>query len=142
MIADQRIHLLILLFIYLSLFLHQYAISQPLNTTVGLSTFWVNRPFILVNSTDISGVLVTPILMGGNNGQAFLCGFYCYHNATFCLFSILLFQEGYFGIETGTINSPQLVWSANRNHSGKINAALHLGQDGNLVLRDSDGTLV
>ncbi|PHT43611.1 hypothetical protein CQW23_17636 [Capsicum baccatum] len=38
--------------------------------------------------------------MGGNNGRAFLCGFYCYHNATFCLFSILLFQEGYFGIET------------------------------------------
>ncbi|KAM3301999.1 hypothetical protein P3S67_016501 [Capsicum chacoense] len=36
----------------------------------------------------------------------------------------------------------QLVWSANRDNPVKANATLQLGQDGNLVLLDSDGTLV
>ncbi|KAK4355330.1 hypothetical protein RND71_024301 [Anisodus tanguticus] len=34
------------------------------------------------------------------------------------------------------------VWSANRNNPVKTNATLQLGRDGNLVLADSDGTLV
>ncbi|KAG5597332.1 hypothetical protein H5410_038564 [Solanum commersonii] len=44
--------------------------------------------------------------------------------------------------ENDVINKPQLVWSANRNHPVKFNATLQLGHDGNLVLTDSDGTLV
>ncbi|KAH0744085.1 hypothetical protein KY290_032078 [Solanum tuberosum] len=39
-------------------------------------------------------------------------------------------------------NAFLLVWSANRNHPVKFNATLQLGHDGNLVLTDSDGTLV
>ncbi|XP_049386458.1 EP1-like glycoprotein 4 [Solanum stenotomum] len=36
----------------------------------------------------------------------------------------------------------QLVWSANRDHPVQVNATLQLGRDGNLVLADSDVTLV
>ncbi|KAK4368670.1 hypothetical protein RND71_012462 [Anisodus tanguticus] len=77
----------------------------------------------------------------GNAGPRFLCGFYYKYNATECFLSILLYHNRSGG-EKGVINKPELVWSASRNHPVKANATLQLGQDGNLVLSDSDGTLV
>ncbi|KAG5597369.1 hypothetical protein H5410_038601 [Solanum commersonii] len=76
-----------------------------------------------------------------NVGSRFLCGFYCNYNVTECLLGILLYHINY-NKENDVINKPQLVWSANRNHPVKFNATLQLGHDGNLVLTDSDGTLV
>ncbi|KAM3395762.1 hypothetical protein P3S68_004768 [Capsicum galapagoense] len=47
-----------------------------------------------------------------------------------------------FNGQNDMINKLQLVWSANGNHPVKANATLKLGQDGNLALTDSDGTIV
>ncbi|MCD7469244.1 hypothetical protein HAX54_008115 [Datura stramonium] len=153
MIAEHRLYFPIILFIYLLFPLSQFALSQPLwdyntslsNSTaglVGLSTFWINRPSLIVNSTtDGYFGLTTPILQRGNAGPRFLCCFYCNYNATKCFLGILLYHNRSDG-ENDMINKPQLVWSANRNHPVKANATLQLGQDGNLVLTDSDGTLV
>ncbi|XP_009778145.1 G-type lectin S-receptor-like serine/threonine-protein kinase SD2-5 [Nicotiana tabacum] len=149
MIAKQKQYFAIPLFIYLLFCLFEFAISQSswninssrLNSTAGLSSLWINRPSLLINSTtdDFNGL--TPILLRGNAGPQFLCGFYCNYNATECFVGILLFHNRSDG-QNDMINFPQLVWSANRNHPVKTNATLQLGRDGNLVLSDSDGTLV
>ncbi|XP_055824530.1 G-type lectin S-receptor-like serine/threonine-protein kinase SD2-5 [Solanum dulcamara] len=153
MFAEKRLYFPIFFFIYLLFCSSRLAISQSLgdynislsNSTAGLaglSSFWVNRPSLIDNSpTDGFFGLTTPILQRGNAGPRFLCGFYCTYNATECLLGILLFHNRSYG-ENEMINKPQLVWSANRNHPVKVNATLQLGQDGNLVLTDSDGTLV
>lgn len=139
MIAEQSLHITVLL-TYFLLCSSQFAISQIswnenaslLNSTAGLSTFWTNRPTLLVNSTtDFSRL--TPILLRRNASPQFLCGFYCNYNATKCIFGVLLFQNR-FDMQNDVINFPQLVWSANRNHPVKTNATLQLRQDGNLVL--------
>ncbi|KAG5597331.1 hypothetical protein H5410_038563 [Solanum commersonii] len=114
------------------------------NSTAGLpelSSFWINRPSLRVNSTDDFFGLVTPILQRRKAGTRFLCGFYCNYNVTECLLGILLYHINY-NKENDVINKPQLVWSANRNHPVKVNATLQLGQNGNLILTDSDGPLV
>ncbi|XP_015080927.1 G-type lectin S-receptor-like serine/threonine-protein kinase SD2-5 [Solanum pennellii] len=150
MFAEQRMCFPILLFIYLLLtssrfvisqsFLH-YNISLPNSTAghAGLSSLWINRPSLIINSTTDG--FSTPILQRGNAGPRFLYGFYCRYNATECLLGIVLYHNKY-NEQDGIVNEPQLVWSANRNHPVKFNATLELGQDGNLVLTDSDGTLV
>ncbi|XP_009605940.1 G-type lectin S-receptor-like serine/threonine-protein kinase SD2-5 [Nicotiana tabacum] len=144
MIAKQRQYFAILLFIYLLFCLSDFAISQSswnidfsrLNSTVGLSSLWINRPsHLFINSTTDDFYSLTPILLRGNAGPRFLCGFCCNYNATECFLGILLFPKD-------IKNFPHLVWSANRNHPVKVNATLQLGRDGNLVLADSDGTLV
>ncbi|XP_049374125.1 S-locus-specific glycoprotein S13-like [Solanum verrucosum] len=153
MFVEKRLYFPILLFIYLLLCSSRFAISQPLqdynftllNSTAGLagiSSFWINIPSSIdVNSTDGFFGLVTPILQRRNAGSRFLCGFYCNFFVTECLLGILLYHINY-NEESDVINKPQLVWSANRNHPVKVNATLQLGHDGNLVLTDSDGTLV
>ncbi|KAK4342255.1 hypothetical protein RND71_038071 [Anisodus tanguticus] len=146
MVAEQKLHLTILLFIYLLVCSSQFALSQLLwdyntsllNSTAGISSFWINRPSLLVNSTDF--FVLTPILKRENAGPRFLCGFCCYYNATECFLGILLYHNRSDG--QIMIDKPQLVWSANRNHPVKTNATLQLGQDGNLVLTDSDNTIV
>ncbi|XP_049412560.1 G-type lectin S-receptor-like serine/threonine-protein kinase SD2-5 [Solanum stenotomum] len=153
MFVEKRKYFPILLFIYLLLCSSRFAISQPLqdynftplNSTAGLagiSSFWINRPSLdVINSTDGIFGLVTPILQRRNAGSRFLCGFYCNFFVTECLLGILLYHINY-NEENGMIYKAQLVWSANRNHPVKLNATLQLGNDGNLVLTDSDGTLV
>ncbi|OIT36407.1 PREDICTED: G-type lectin S-receptor-like serine/threonine-protein kinase SD2-5 [Nicotiana attenuata] len=149
MIAEERQYFAILLFIYLLFCLSEFAISQSSwninssrsNSTVGLSSLWINRPSLLINSTTDDFYGLTPILLRGNAGPRFLCGFYCNYNATECFLGILLFHNRS-DRQNDMVNFPQLVWSANRNHPVKANATLQLGRDGNLVLADSDGTLV
>nr|XP_004243251.1 G-type lectin S-receptor-like serine/threonine-protein kinase SD2-5 [Solanum lycopersicum] len=150
MFAEERMCFPILLFIYLLLSLSRFVISQSFlhynislpNSTAGhagLSSLWINRPSLIINSTTDGFSM--PILQRGNAGPRFLYGFYCRYNATECLLGIVLYHNKY-NEQDGIVNEPQLVWSANRNRPVKFNATLELGQDGNLVLTDSDGTLV
>ncbi|XP_059307665.1 G-type lectin S-receptor-like serine/threonine-protein kinase SD2-5 [Lycium ferocissimum] len=143
MIAEQRLHFLIFLFISSS----RFAISQQWwvfngavgNSTAGLATIWINRPFgTTVNPTNDTSTL-TPVLVSGVSGPQYLCGFLCNYKATECLLGILMV---YRNRSIGYIDEHQLFWSANRNHPVKANATLQLGQDGNLVLANSDGTVV
>ncbi|CAN4103173.1 unnamed protein product [Withania somnifera] len=147
MLAEHRLYFPIFLFIYHLFCTSQFALSQPISDynislfssvagVAGLSSFWINSRSLAVNSSDFYDL--TPILHRGNTGPRFLCGFSCYK--TTCFLGILLYHNR--SDAKYMINDPRLVWSANRNRPVKANATLKLGLDGNLVLADSDGTLV
>ncbi|KAL3364172.1 hypothetical protein AABB24_013099, partial [Solanum stoloniferum] len=124
--AEHRKYFAIPFFIYL-LFCCS---SGNRNVSAGVATSWINRPL-----NDLS--YITPILEGNIGNPRFLFGFSCNDDATECFLGVsLVFYNN------STILIKQLVWSANRDHPVKANATLELGQDGNLVLADSDGTLV
>lgn len=102
MIAEQRISLPILLFVYLSLFSSTFALSQSfwdyLNSTTGLPNSWISMPSVKV--LNMSSVKVfnsskspelTPILRSRKDITLFLLGFYCLRESTIEYFlSILL----------------------------------------------------
>ncbi|XP_027064461.1 G-type lectin S-receptor-like serine/threonine-protein kinase SD2-5 isoform X1 [Coffea arabica] len=123
-----------LLIISSSQFLCVKALSY--NSAASLSTSWLNHPSQMVNSTELA--FVTPILLRKTNGPWFMCGFYCKMDGRSCLFGVLIFQN----LNTTYLQFPQLVWSANRNTPVQTHAALHLRQDGELVLKNFDHTVV
>ncbi|TMW84897.1 hypothetical protein EJD97_024167, partial [Solanum chilense] len=119
-----------------------YLNGSYLNSTAGLSTSWTNRPFSFDAESTYGLSLFTPILLSGNNGNKYhFCGFYCNDQSDECHLGIFFAFPDTTSTERKLMD-PQLVWSANRDRPVKANATLKLGQDGNLVLADSDGTLV
>ncbi|KAM3395765.1 hypothetical protein P3S68_004771 [Capsicum galapagoense] len=110
--------------------------------TANLSTTWVNSfsfPYS-VNFTDDS--MATAILARGTLGPRYACGFYCNGNCESYLFAIFIVQTNSIARMTlPTSGFPQVVWSANRNKPIKTNATLQFTAEGDLVLRDADGTL-
>ncbi|KAL3333097.1 hypothetical protein AABB24_033259 [Solanum stoloniferum] len=141
MMEEHRQCFAIFFFVYLVFCSSQFAISQRLvNFISGVPSLWVNRPSI---GSNFSGGIInyTPILLEGNGRLRFLYGFYCNFYNTECFLGISLVLYNSTG-ETIYIEGGQLVWSANRDHPVQVNATLQLGRDGNLVLADSDGTLV
>ncbi|KAH9290305.1 hypothetical protein KI387_034422, partial [Taxus chinensis] len=94
----------------------------------------------------IGPLTVRPILLTNNipyNG-AFLqfgCGFFCYSVPcdTGYLFATFL---AIYGEDDTHPSDLQMVWSANRERLLEHNATLGLTSNGNLVLKDADGTLV
>uniref|UniRef100_A0A1S4DK27 G-type lectin S-receptor-like serine/threonine-protein kinase At5g35370 n=1 Tax=Nicotiana tabacum TaxID=4097 RepID=A0A1S4DK27_TOBAC len=117
--------------------------SQPFDyPTADLSTTWVNSfsaPHS-VNFTD--GSIVRAILLRGTLGPKYACGFYCNGNCESYLFAIFIVQTNSVSFITSpNIGFPQVVWSANRNSPVRINSTLQLTAQGDLVLRDADGTL-
>ncbi|KAH0653826.1 hypothetical protein KY289_031504 [Solanum tuberosum] len=141
MMKEHRQCFAIFFFIYLVFCSSQFAISQRLvNFISGVPTLWINRPSIGSNfSRHILNY--TPILLERNTGLQFLYGFSCNFDHTECFLGISLVLYNSTG-EIIYIEGGQLVWSANRDHPVQVNATLQLGRDGNLVLADSDGTLV
>ena len=118
--------------------------AQPSDyPTANLSSSWLNNVSAphSINFTD--GSRITAILLRGTFGPRFACGFFCNGNCTSYLFAIYIVQTNSGGgIVQPAIGFPQVVWSANRNKPVGINATLQLSLDGDLVLRDADGTLV
>ncbi|CAL5342866.1 unnamed protein product [Camellia sinensis] len=114
-----------------------------------LSTSWINNPSIYINSSDIQGSNLTPVLQTSpSNASQMMCGFYCPSTQQIqpssCLFGVVIFQNTsflHFG-NFSLINYPQLVWSANRDRPVQINATLQLTRDGDLRLEDADGTFL
>ncbi|KAK4369046.1 hypothetical protein RND71_012838 [Anisodus tanguticus] len=117
--------------------------SQPFDyPTADLSTTWVNSVSAnhSVDFTDNS--TVRAILLRGTFGPKYACGFYCNGNCESYLFAIFIVQTNSISlIIQPAIGFPQVVWSANRNNPVKINSTLQLTAEGDLVLRDADGTL-
>ncbi|KAM3302001.1 EP1-like glycoprotein 1 [Capsicum chacoense] len=68
----------------------------------------------------------------------FVCGFFCDHDGTACVFGVLIFPSEY----DSYLYYPRLVWSPNRDNPVKVNATLQLRQDGGLLLMDSNDTLI
>lgn len=110
------------------------------DSTAYLPASWINQASesLMINSTDSN--LVIPILLRGSDGPRYVCGFYCNMEGNQCLFGVLISQSRRSNNEY--LQSPELVWSANRNSPVQSNATLQLGQDGDLVLANSDGTLI
>ncbi|PHT76790.1 hypothetical protein T459_20312 [Capsicum annuum] len=152
MSAVKRFYFTILLIIYLHLLSSRSASSQLiswflnpslLNSTAGLSTSWTNRPFSSTADSTYGLSFFTTILLSRNDGTIYhFFGFYCKEERAECFLGIFIaFPYRSPSIERKLMVS-QSVRSANRDHPVKANATLQLDQDGNLVLADSDGTLV
>ncbi|XP_072961164.1 G-type lectin S-receptor-like serine/threonine-protein kinase SD2-5 [Typha angustifolia] len=77
------------------------------------------------------------------SGPSFAAGFFCNAACDAFLFSIfIVFVNSGGGITNVGVGAAQVVWSANRDHPVREKASLQFTEDGDLVLRDSDGTLV
>ncbi|XP_049412561.1 G-type lectin S-receptor-like serine/threonine-protein kinase SD2-5 isoform X2 [Solanum stenotomum] len=117
--------------------------SQPYDyPSANLSTTWINSISAdhSVNFTD--GSTIRAILLRGTFGPKYACGFYCNGNCDTYLFAIFIVQTNSASrITSPAIGFPQVVWSANRNKPVRINSTLELTAEGDLVLRDADGTL-
>lgn len=117
--------------------------SQPFDyPSANLSTSWINNPSAPHSVNFRDGSAVTAILLKGTFGPKFACGFYCNGNCDSYLFAIFIVQTNSASMITSpSIGFPQVVWSANRNSPVQVNATLQLTSDGDLVLRDVDGSL-
>ncbi|KAI5021302.1 hypothetical protein ZWY2020_055147 [Hordeum vulgare] len=112
--------------------------------TANLSTLWVNNDASLPLSMHYKGGLaVRPILLRSQSthyGQSFAIGFFCAPPCDMFYFAVFIVQtDGGARIIDG---NPQVVWSANRARPVRENATIELTSDGELVLRDADGSLV
>ncbi|XP_058219453.1 G-type lectin S-receptor-like serine/threonine-protein kinase SD2-5 [Rhododendron vialii] len=84
---------------------------------------------------------VAPFLYRVTNDTEFFCGFYCNFDGTQCLFSVLIHRNKQ-NPRRVLMESPQLVWYANRDYPVKAGATLELTKDGDFLLADVDGTQV
>ncbi|KAL3509079.1 hypothetical protein ACH5RR_028480 [Cinchona calisaya] len=146
-VLEQRllyyVTVLAILLLHCSSFLSAQ-IPQNYSSTANISTTWINHPLPILNSTNLN--TATPILI---RGLGFACGFYCNWDGKVssrdCVFGVLIYQNRFSlpdGYSLLFLQFPQLVWSTNRNNLVQPNATLQLTQDGDLVLANSDGTLV
>ncbi|KAH9290298.1 hypothetical protein KI387_034415 [Taxus chinensis] len=136
-------------FLVISSFLFEYCGALATANAVG-GTTWINNERSLGSlppPPDYIGPLtVRPILLTNNisyNGAIlqYGCGFFCYSVPcdTGYLFAT------FFGIYRDDGTNPrdlQMVWSVNRERLVEENATLGLTSNGNLVLKDADGTLI
>ncbi|KAL0311483.1 UNVERIFIED_CONTAM: G-type lectin S-receptor-like serine/threonine-protein kinase SD2-5 [Sesamum angustifolium] len=117
--------------------------SQPYDyPTANLSSSWINSVSANHSVTFTDSSTVRAVLLRGTFGPKYACGFYCNGDCETYLFSVFIVQTNSGGgITSPASGFPQVVWSANRNSPVRINATLQLTPDGDLVLRDADGTL-
>lgn len=117
--------------------------AQPFDYPMAnLSTSWINSPSAPHSVSFSDGSTVRAVVLRGSFGPKFACGFYCNGNCETYLFAVFIVQTNSgSGITLPASGFPQVVWSANRNNPVKINATLQLTSDGDLMLRDADGSL-
>lgn len=116
--------------------------AQPFDyPTANFSAKWTNSPSLDHTVSFADGATVRAILLRGQFGPSFGCGFFCTGTCNTFLLSIFIVYTNSGSQMTGvTYASPQVVWSANRHHLVKENATLQF-ENGSLVLRDADGSL-
>ncbi|KAK2651074.1 hypothetical protein Ddye_018563 [Dipteronia dyeriana] len=120
--------------------------SQPFGyPTANLSTKWTNTPSAPHSVDFDDGSTVRAILLRGalGFGPRYACGFFCNGNCDTYLLAIYIVQANSGGGMTYVGRGfPQVVWSANRDNPVKLNATLDLTSEGDLILRNVDGTIV
>ncbi|CDO98553.1 unnamed protein product [Coffea canephora] len=140
MVVEQRLLRYAIFLASLLLFSSSLSLSAQnvhYNSTAYLPASWINHISTSMVINDADGSLtMAPILLTESDGRSYVCGFYCNTGGSECLFGVLISPGGLH------INSGDLVWSANRNNPVQNNAKLQLKEDGDLVLANSDGTLI
>ncbi|XP_047078342.1 G-type lectin S-receptor-like serine/threonine-protein kinase SD2-5 [Lolium rigidum] len=110
-------------------------LAQASNSIAKPSTIWINS---LVFFEDVdSRSIGTTVIPDFDFELEIDAGFYCTSSisTSYC-------DEFIFALSMGDMFTQQIVWSANRDHPVKENSTLEFTTDGNLVLRDADGTHV
>uniref|UniRef100_A0A0E0HS89 non-specific serine/threonine protein kinase n=1 Tax=Oryza nivara TaxID=4536 RepID=A0A0E0HS89_ORYNI len=117
-------------------------------------TVWHNNPSLLHNKYPDDNFLMRIILpqftgipsvdMPLDSLPSFACGFFCAGPATTCnAFTFSVFFVNAFSTGGDVhLQSPEVVWFANRDHPVGENATVEFTELGDLVLYDADGTLV
>ena len=112
------------------------------NSVANLSSLWVYKPSADHHvSTGNKSILVPILLRVSNHPAGFVCGFYCNYDCSGFVFAVLIFPN-----HNATYDSilrtdeMKVVWSANRNSLVSKNATLQLTEQGDLVLKEADGT--
>jgi hypothetical protein len=137
-----------LLFIVLATAAPLLSAAQRLDyPTANLSTLWTNNNVSLPHSVTYSdGSAARAIVLRSPQalfGPSFAAGFFCTSPCNAFLFAVFIVYTNSGAQMTNPTNGiPQVVWSANRARPVRENATLELSSDGNLVLRDADGSLV
>ncbi|KAH0717792.1 hypothetical protein KY285_013823 [Solanum tuberosum] len=145
-------HLLRLLIIVL---LENLTLAQfPDYHTVKIPTTWINNNISSINVTkpltwpfysfnQSSGPFMRILMLKEiEKDMGYACGFASNGEDDSFVFSIgiIRLRQDFLGAQRWT--DLELVWFANRNHPIHENGTLQLLQDGDLVLKDVDGTLV
>lgn len=98
----------------------------------------------LYSFQDNSMARVALYSQGGNGNDSINppFGFGFFTNQTYNSFVLAVFYGSLNDEDTLQSSSPMVVWCANRDHSVGENATLDLSSQGDLILRDADGSLV
>ncbi|KAK1682529.1 hypothetical protein QYE76_043377 [Lolium multiflorum] len=138
-------HLLFMVFVTAAPLL---SAAQPFDyPTANLSTMWTNNNVSLPHSVSyFDGSTVRAIVLRSPQtlfGPSFAAGFFCAAPCDAFIFAVFIVNtDSGAGMTMPTTGIPQVVWSANRARPVRENATLELNFDGNLVLRDADGSFV
>ncbi|KAJ0964864.1 hypothetical protein J5N97_026002 [Dioscorea zingiberensis] len=119
--------------------------SQPFDyPTANLSTVWTNDESLKHNVSYPGGSTIRAILLRGRFGPSFAFGFYCSSQpcVSFLLSVFIVYTNSGSGITQPMLGTPQVVWSPNRSRPVRENSSLQLTSDGDLVLYDSDSSIV
>ncbi|KAK1610696.1 hypothetical protein QYE76_034369 [Lolium multiflorum] len=133
--------------------MHRLAVNKSFAFSVEPGTIWLNNPSLIHNISpddnfSLRIILPTTFIADSyvSSGPSFACGFFCAGAVATCddyIFSIFLVSAYSMGdVVVSYWESPEVVWSANRDHPVKENASVQLTEHGDLVLFDADGTMV
>ncbi|KAL6888966.1 hypothetical protein ACP4OV_009992 [Aristida adscensionis] len=112
-----------------------------------LPSLWNNNnATIPYNATFNDGTTIRAILVRQNPvgfGPSFACGFICTAPCNVFLFGVYFISiDDPNNTAFNASAVPRVVWTANRFRPVKENATVQFTKDGNLILRDFDGSLV
>ncbi|KAM0933692.1 putative protein kinase RLK-Pelle-SD-2b family [Dioscorea sansibarensis] len=119
--------------------------SQPYDyPTANLSTTWTNDESLKHNVSYPDGSTIRAMLLRGSFGQSFAFGFYCSSSpcTSFILCLCLVYTNSGSYITNANLAPPQVLWSPNRSRPVREKSSLHLTADGDLILYDSDSSVV
>ncbi|CAM0943210.1 unnamed protein product [Alopecurus aequalis] len=115
--------------------------AQGMDSTAKPSTTWINNDALFRIPNYYSHNIFTMVQPQAQSSAApyIAAGFFCV--------SLSLCDEFLFGVSIANFDTsfgvyPHIVWSANGARPVRVNATLDFTMDGNLVLRDADGSYV
>lgn len=108
------------------------------------STVWINNSSYAYSTNSNAGEddrsIIRPILLYNTTDDvAFACGFFS--NPSFDAFLLAVFAL-YTDQNSTYMSYAQVLWSANRDRPVQSNSLLNFNADGELILRDADGSTV